>query len=157
MFLNRKKFHVIILSATHFFKSGDDLTRQFRMWAAEFIELSPLLSDAKKEITALSLDVLIYPEIGMDAWIYYLAHARLAPIQCMFWGHPITSGLTSIDYYVISGTFTLYIATQSRIEHFIADFDDASKVIEKDLEYAGVEYTEQIVLFTTLSTYFGKV
>ena len=44
-------------------------------------------------------DVLIYPEIGMEPIIEKLAAMRLAPLQCMLWGHPVTSGLPSIDVF----------------------------------------------------------
>ena len=44
-------------------------------------------------------DVIFYPEIGMDAMTYGLASRRLAPLQVASWGHPITSGLPTIDLY----------------------------------------------------------
>jgi protein O-GlcNAc transferase len=49
-----------------------------------------------------NLHVLIYPEIGMDAMSVKLASLRLAPVQCVSWGHPDTSGLPTIDYYLSS-------------------------------------------------------
>jgi protein O-GlcNAc transferase len=45
---------------------------------------------------------LIYPEIGMHPLTLMLASLRLAPIQCASWGHPDTSGLPTIDYYLSS-------------------------------------------------------
>lgn len=50
-------------------------------------------------IAADAPDVLIYPEIGMEPIIEKLAAMRLAPLQCMLWGHPVTSGLPSIDVF----------------------------------------------------------
>jgi protein O-GlcNAc transferase len=46
------------------------------------------------------LDVLIYPEIGMDPLTAKLASLRLAPVQATSWGHPITSGLPTMDYFL---------------------------------------------------------
>jgi predicted O-linked N-acetylglucosamine transferase (SPINDLY family) len=46
------------------------------------------------------LDVLIYPEIGMDPLTVKLASLRLAPAQAATWGHPETTGLPTIDYYL---------------------------------------------------------
>ena len=45
-------------------------------------------------------DILIYPEIGMDPMTAKLASLRLATTQMTTWGHPETSGLPTIDYYI---------------------------------------------------------
>jgi protein O-GlcNAc transferase len=44
--------------------------------------------------------VIIYPEIGMDRMTVQLAAQRLAPVQCNSWGHPETSGLPTLDYFL---------------------------------------------------------
>ena len=31
---------------------------------------------------------------------YFLAFSKLARIQCVFWGNPITSGIDTIDYFM---------------------------------------------------------
>ena len=48
----------------------------------------------------LQADVVIYPELGMDADTYLLGSFRLAPVQLCGWGHPTTTGLPSIDYFL---------------------------------------------------------
>ncbi len=45
-------------------------------------------------------DVIFYPEIGMSSICYFLAAHRLAPLQVASWGHPITTGLASIDLFL---------------------------------------------------------
>jgi predicted O-linked N-acetylglucosamine transferase (SPINDLY family) len=55
-----------------------------------------------EQILADKLHILVYPEIGMEKTIFQIAALRLAPIQCMAWGHPVTSGLPTIDYYLSS-------------------------------------------------------
>jgi hypothetical protein len=46
--------------------------------------------------------VLIFPEIGMDKVSAQLAAQRLAAVQCCSWGHPVTSGFPTIDYFISS-------------------------------------------------------
>lgn len=48
------------------------------------------------------LHILIFPEFGMDPTTIRLGCLRLAPIQMTSWGHPETSGLPTIDYYLSS-------------------------------------------------------
>ena len=47
-------------------------------------------------------DVLVYPELGMDATTFAIAALRLAPLQCAAWGHPVTTGHPTIDVYFTS-------------------------------------------------------
>jgi len=47
-----------------------------------------------------ALDVLVYPELGMDACSFALAALRLAPRQYAGWGHPVTTGHPTIDAFV---------------------------------------------------------
>ncbi|WP_019504759.1 tetratricopeptide repeat protein [Pleurocapsa sp. PCC 7319] len=49
-----------------------------------------------------NLHILIFPEFGMDPMTVKLGCLRLAPIQITSWGHPQTSGLSTIDYYLSS-------------------------------------------------------
>lgn len=55
---------------------------------------------AREGIERDRLDVLIYADIGMEATTYFLAFGRLAPVQAMTFGHPDTSGLETIDYFL---------------------------------------------------------
>ena len=44
-------------------------------------------------------DIIFYPEIGMDTLTLRLAALRLAPLQVASWGHPIGTGLPTMDAY----------------------------------------------------------
>ncbi|TAN50538.1 MAG: hypothetical protein EPN26_10015 [Rhodospirillales bacterium] len=70
--------------------------------AASVTHLPYDLAKARDEIAKAKLDVLLYPEIGMEPFVYALAFARMAPLQLMMWGHPMTSGLASIDGFISS-------------------------------------------------------
>ncbi len=54
----------------------------------------------KRAIHADDNDVLLYPEIGMEPLVLALAATRIAPIQIAAWGHPVTTGLSTVDYFV---------------------------------------------------------
>ncbi len=58
------------------------------------------LATARAKIAAMELDILLYLDIGMDTLTHWLAHARLAHLQCTTWGHPVTSGLPTIDAFL---------------------------------------------------------
>ncbi len=48
------------------------------------------------------IDVLIYPEVGMHPLTTRLAIQRLALVQCASWGHPVSTGLPVMDYFISS-------------------------------------------------------
>jgi protein O-GlcNAc transferase len=55
-----------------------------------------------KFLRDLDLDVLVYPDLGMEPAMLLPAALRLAPVQCQGLGHPITSGLPTIDWVLSS-------------------------------------------------------
>jgi protein O-GlcNAc transferase len=59
-------------------------------------------ADALAAIAEAALDILVFLDIGMDPKTQLVAALRLAPVQCMAWGHPVTSGLEAIDYMLSS-------------------------------------------------------
>ncbi|HEY1474435.1 MAG TPA: tetratricopeptide repeat protein [Pseudolabrys sp.] len=56
----------------------------------------------RREILQHAPHVLIYPGLLMDTSSLQLAAQRLAPVQCNSWGHPETSGLSTLDYFLSS-------------------------------------------------------
>jgi protein O-GlcNAc transferase len=63
-----------------------------------------LLSDsfwqARQEIADLELDILLWLDLGMDPRSGFLAQARLAPLQAVTWGHPVTTGIANLDLFI---------------------------------------------------------
>ncbi|GHU30306.1 hypothetical protein AGMMS50256_16980 [Betaproteobacteria bacterium] len=62
----------------------------------QFFKFDDLLEKLREDAP----DAILYPEIGMDPLSFRLAAHRLAPLQMASWGHPITTGLPSIDLYL---------------------------------------------------------
>ena len=80
-------------------EAGDDETEKIRGRAAHFSH-TPFDVDALGQaIHASRLDVLIYLDVGMHPHSQVLAALHLAPAQCATFGHPVTTGLDSIEHF----------------------------------------------------------
>jgi predicted O-linked N-acetylglucosamine transferase (SPINDLY family) len=80
----------------------DSITSQFRDCSDAFHHIPHNLEAACEQIIADRLHVLVFPEIGMNPQTIQMAGLRLAPVQCVAWGHPVTSGLPTVDYFLSS-------------------------------------------------------
>ena len=90
---------------TYSFLAGsrsDGITDRFRMFSDHFFWLNRTVPESAEFIRSLDLDVMIFTDIGLYARNTQYSSLRLAPIQCTAWGHPETSGLSTIDYYISS-------------------------------------------------------
>ena len=80
----------------------DRTTPEARKSFTKFVEGPRSLEAWCAAIRADRLHILIIPETGMDPTTMKLASLRLAPVQATSWGHPNTSGLPTIDYFLSS-------------------------------------------------------
>ncbi len=80
----------------------DDQTPVAETMFDRFVHRSLDTEGWRREILADAPHVLIYPGLLMDANSLQLAAQRLAPVQCNSWGHPETSGLPTLDYFLSS-------------------------------------------------------
>jgi predicted O-linked N-acetylglucosamine transferase (SPINDLY family) len=79
----------------------DEVWREMSKQADKAIVLPEInLAACQKAIAADKLDVLIYADIGMEPTSYFLAMSRLAHVQCVAGGHPVTSGIPNLDYWI---------------------------------------------------------
>src|SRR5688572_11526722 len=78
----------------------DACTRFIRAHAPRSIAVPESLADARRAIAALELDILFYQDVGMDPFTYFLAFSRLATVQCVSFGHPDTTGIAAMDWFV---------------------------------------------------------
>jgi predicted O-linked N-acetylglucosamine transferase (SPINDLY family) len=101
-----------------------------KKYKSVYIHLESSLAGARKQLEALELDIIIYPDLGMKVLPTLLAYSRLAMIQITTWGHSETSGIDTIDYYV------------------------SSKWFESSMESAQTRYTEKLILFNSLGTFY---
>lgn len=80
---------------------------QIRDWATEELAASAdhflYIRDMDQLVSVIAgheLDILIYTDLGMETRLQLVSALRLAPVQCNGGGHPITSGLSEIDYFL---------------------------------------------------------
>jgi predicted O-linked N-acetylglucosamine transferase (SPINDLY family) len=125
--LARDAFSVTVLSLG---RHDDALARFFKEHADRHVELPRHLPTARRLIAAERLDVLYYTDVGMEPFSHALAFSRLAPVQCVTWGHPVTSGIPTLDYFL------------------------SSDLLEAD--GADEHYTERLVRLKTLPIYYYR-
>lgn len=101
--LDRSEFEVVALFVP---PVSDDFTSRFvRDHADSHVILPYNLDDARGKIAELELDILFYQDIGMEQFTYFLAFSRLAPVQCVSFGFPDTTGIPNMDYWISSENF----------------------------------------------------
>mmetsp|Transcript_22324 Transcript_22324/g.34236 ORF Transcript_22324/g.34236 Transcript_22324/m.34236 type:complete len:678 (+) Transcript_22324:1039-3072(+) len=122
--LDRNIFDVVIFSSSTVQDSyTEEVSEQ-----SEFVPVEGFLLNNRHLASSKNLDIMVYPDIGMgDSFIW--AHSRLANIQISLWGHPVTSGMPHIDYFISSDLFHNALTSQN-------------------------EFTEQLVRMKSTSFYF---
>jgi protein O-GlcNAc transferase len=97
--LDRRRFEVF---GYHTSTMRDAETDTAAKLCERFVRGPRLIEHWRETIAADAPHVLLYPDINMDPAAAGLAALRLAPVQCMSWGHPETSGYPTIDYFLSS-------------------------------------------------------
>ncbi|MBX7167080.1 MAG: tetratricopeptide repeat protein [Pirellulales bacterium] len=125
--LSRPLFDVTVVSRGHY---EDDLARFIQGAADRTLEIPEQLAASAEMIRSLKLDVLFYTDVGMDPLVTSLAYRRLAPVQVVGWGHPVTTASPAMDYFLSNAS----------------------------LEPPGSEqeYTEQLVRLSRLPSYYYR-
>ena len=89
----------------YFGEQQDDTTAYLHTLTDQFTQLPMTLPEGIQAILDWQPDILFYLDIGQEGLLYSLAHLRLAPVQCVSAGIPITTGIANMDYYLSSSWF----------------------------------------------------
>ncbi|MCC7017485.1 MAG: tetratricopeptide repeat protein [Rhodospirillales bacterium] len=109
--LDRRRFKVF---GYHTGPENDNITRLIARQCEVFRHLPPpsagardpleahdaRFADLARAVAGDRLDALIFTDIGMDMTTFALAALRLAPVQATGIGHPVTTGLPTVDYFL---------------------------------------------------------
>jgi predicted O-linked N-acetylglucosamine transferase (SPINDLY family) len=81
----------------------DFISEAFKASSKRFVHYAGRdLNELCETIGADKPDILVHLEFGMSPFATKVAALRLAPIQCLAWGHPVSSGLPTMDYFISS-------------------------------------------------------
>lgn len=98
-----------------------------------------------QELQNLDIDVMVFPDIGMTSH-GLLGLFRLAPVQINTWGHSVTSGFDTIDYYFSSKLYEIEDAQKHYSEKLVRMNNLCTCYIE--YKYTNFETREQLGLPT---------
>jgi protein O-GlcNAc transferase len=101
--LDQKKFEIYIYYTN---QEIDYVTDNLKNISFNFFQSTNVI-DVLLAIKNDSLDTLIYLELGMFSGLQVIAPHKLAKRQIVCWGHPVTSGYKSIDYFFSSFSMEL--------------------------------------------------
>ena len=109
----------------------------------------------RRTVAGLKLDVLVYGEIGMDDLTYFLAFGRVARRSVVFWGHAVSSGISSFAPDEVSASGLKHVGGP--------DYFVSSELFETPLsDVAGPasplnpqqQYSERLLLQRGMTTFF---
>jgi len=115
--MDKEKFDITIFHTLNTKKSL--IKNEIDSSANKVINLKIKIHEQQLQIENENLDIIFYPDIGMSAITYFLAFSRLAPVQIVSWGHPETTGIDTIDYFLSSALFELNNAKKKYSERLI--------------------------------------
>lgn len=95
--LDRQRFKIF---GYHTSSQCDGETAVASAYCHKFVQGPHPTAKWKEIIAADRPHVILYGEIGMQEDSAELAAMRLAPVQCSYLGHPQTSGMPTIDYFL---------------------------------------------------------
>jgi hypothetical protein len=110
-------------------------------------------------IRSLQFDVIVYPEIGLDPITYFLSFSRLATVQCAWLGHPDTTGIATVDYFLSSDEEYAIDLSTSPFPVAVAASSNETESADETLKFAfkSNELNTSAVVLSSKENYFEKL
>ena len=114
--LPRDRFEVVAILCAGI---PDSKTEALARACDRFLSANGGAGDIARAVKSLSLDVLVFLDVGMTPWGSLLSNLRLAPVQCAAWGHPVTTGSRFVDCFLSCADMEPPAAESHYREHLI--------------------------------------
>ncbi|HEY4971284.1 MAG TPA: hypothetical protein VII35_15390 [Steroidobacteraceae bacterium] len=122
--LDRERFEVVVIRLAP--SPGDEAAEAIDAAADRVVTIPWNPSEphgdlrlAREFVAGMELDALFYQDVGLEPISYFLAFARLAPVQFTSFGHPDTTGIPNLDYFVSSDLYEMPGAQRDYSERLI--------------------------------------
>jgi protein O-GlcNAc transferase len=102
--------------------SGAELDREteaLQAQAQQFFHVITAPLQTIADVLHADLDIMIYPDLGMDSQQQLFAAWRLARKQIVLYGHPVSSGLPAVDAYFSAAALEAENAAQHYCEQLV--------------------------------------
>jgi predicted O-linked N-acetylglucosamine transferase (SPINDLY family) len=80
----------------------DQIAKTFQQYSDRFYIFHHTNLGLFQQILDDNIDILVFLDLNVGTSISWLSVLRLAPIQCGFWGNPMSSGSAAMDYFLSS-------------------------------------------------------
>jgi protein O-GlcNAc transferase len=97
-YLPRSQFEVFAFPI--FRQDGKPVAPGIVEGADRVIELSMVHTEAVEVISSFLLDAVVFADTQSEPTTHFMCHHRMAAIQIVFWGNPLTSASKSVDYFI---------------------------------------------------------
>ncbi len=114
--LARREYRLSIVASA---QGAAKIRKELRADEIDFVIIPERFTSAARVMAESAFDLLFYWEIGTDFLNYFLPMARLAPMQAVSWGVPITTGHRSIHDYLTSDLWEIPSADSHYTERLV--------------------------------------
>jgi predicted O-linked N-acetylglucosamine transferase (SPINDLY family) len=151
-YLDKRKFR---LACVHLGDRWDEISDEIKSHCEEFAHTPSDFDGALRYLLHLQPDVIVFPEIGMSGLVLRIAALRLAPAQSYSYGHPETTGLSTMDYCLTSAVMEpddgdqdkcLYLCAQTPQKYLPQDDDIYPRIATGNSDAAFV-FIEGVQIF----------